>query len=108
VLTPAGKTQAKRPLTAKELRAVRRRRRDREKRDRKEQGIRPIWSLPHGQPLRRNYILVLLLAPLVGVSFGVRVANVGLPMPGQVIIAVVVWVLLTGFVAWAFRKAFPY
>ena len=98
----------KRPLTAKELRALRRRRRDREKRDRKKQGIRPIWSLPYGQPVRRNYVLVLLLSPVLGASIALRIANLGLPMPGPVIIGVVVWVLLTAFVVWAFHKAFPY
>lgn len=106
--TTSGKTQAKHPLTAKELRAVRGRRRDREKRERKEQGIRPIWSLPYGQPVRRNYIVILLLGPVLGASFAVRFANIGLPMPGPAIIGVVVWVLFTAFIVWAFHKAFPY
>ena len=107
--TPSGKTQAKRPLTQKELRAVRRRRRDREKRDRIAQGIRPVWSLPAGQSIRRNYIITLVLVPLaLGAGTALRLARLGLPLTGQMIIGAVVWAIVIVFIVWSFHKAFPY
>jgi hypothetical protein len=108
VPTTSGKTQAKRPRTAKELRAVRRRRREREKRERKEQGIRPIWSLPAGQPERRNSALLrFLMCPVLGAAIGWRLTRMGLPTPGPIILGVVVWILFTAYVTWSSHKAFP-
>ena len=105
---PSGKTQAKRPLTAKELRAVRRRRRDREKRERKEQGLRPFWALPSGRTERRNYlVLLLLMCPALGASAGWRFAFMGLVMPGPIILGIAAWILFTTFIVWSFHKAYP-
>ena len=108
VPTPSGKTQAKRPLTAKELRAVRKRRREREKTDRKAEGIRSLWSLPSGQPVRRNYILSLVGCVFIGMALAFRLSRMGMPAVGAIIIGGVVWAVVTTFVAWSARKAFPY
>jgi hypothetical protein len=108
VPTPANQTKAKRQLTAKELRAVRRKRLDREKQLRKAQGLRPIWSLPAGQPVRRNYIITLLLCIVLGAGIAHRVWRAGAPLPGAIFLGAVVWLLVTSFVAWSFRKNWPY
>jgi hypothetical protein len=108
VPTPANQTKAKRPLTAKELRALRRKRLDREKQSRKAQGIRPIWSLPAGQPVRRNYIITLFFCPVTGAGVAHRAWSAGAPPTGAIIIGAFVWLLMTSFIAWTFHKHWPY
>ena len=106
--TTSNKPQAKRPRTAKELRAIRRKVREREKRDHEALGIRPIWSLPTGQPVRRNYILSQVLCPFASAALGLREQSWGVPPVLAVIIAVVFWLCAATFIAWSARKAFPY
>jgi hypothetical protein len=108
VPTVSNQTKNQRPLTAKELRAVRKRRLEREKQSRKAQGIRSIWSLPTGQPVRRNYVITQLISLWLGPGIALRCLRDGLPLAGSIIIGGVVCALVTSFVAWSFRRNWPY
>jgi hypothetical protein len=108
VPTSPGKQQVQRPLTSKELRAKRKRIRDRERHQRRAEGIRPIWSLPAGQPVRRNYILSQVLLPFASAAAGARTWSYGAPPVLAIIIGAVFWLVFAGFIAWSCRKAWPY
>ena len=90
------------------MRAVRRKRREREKHERKEQGIRPFWALPSDRSVRRGYLfLLLVMCPGLGAAVGWRLALLGVVMPGPIILGSVVWIAITTFIVWAWHKAYP-